>query len=60
MISDLTDNQELTGCAYDICRCTLMGSTLGANYCSDACQSADEDPIESEACSCGHPPCDEP
>jgi hypothetical protein len=58
-ISDGTDLQELTGCAHDICRCTLMGAQLGASYCSTYCENADTDGIEGEACGCGHPPCDE-
>ena len=60
MISDVTDTQELTACALDICRCTLMGPTDGTAYCSDFCQNADEGGIESEGCSCAHPPCDTP
>lgn len=60
MISDVTDTQELTECAHDICACTLMGPTAGATYCSDSCRNADEGGIEGDACACGHPPCDEP
>ncbi|HEV7179232.1 MAG TPA: hypothetical protein VGN11_05140 [Candidatus Baltobacteraceae bacterium] len=58
MISDVTDVQELTACAHQICLCTLMGPLAGAIYCSDVCRANDEGGIEGDACACGHPPCD--
>lgn len=57
-MSDGTDLQQGTICAHDICRCDLMGASMGATYCSDYCRQMDEDSIEGEVCGCGHPPCD--
>ena len=48
-------------CSYGICNCTVISPVgTGEVYCSDTCQDASESSIESEACACGHPPCDEP
>jgi hypothetical protein len=58
-MDDLNDTRELTECAHDLCQCTLMAPLSGEAYCSEACQQAEEDTIEIEACPCGHPQCDE-
>lgn len=48
-------------CNHDLCVCLVAGSVAtGEAYCSDYCRNATEDGRESEACGCGHPPCDEP
>jgi hypothetical protein len=48
-------------CGNDICNCTVSAPVDGGvRYCSDYCQDVTDQSIESESCSCGHPPCDEP
>ena len=48
-------------CNYDPCNCKVSGPVeTGEAYCSDFCRDAMESSLESEMCSCGHPPCDEP
>jgi hypothetical protein len=48
-------------CGNDLCNCTISAPVgSDAAYCSDYCQDAVDQSIESETCSCGHPPCDEP
>lgn len=48
-------------CGNDICNCTVSAPVDGGStYCSDYCQDVTDQSIESESCSCGHPPCDEP
>jgi hypothetical protein len=54
--------RELTvECSYDPCNCTVNAPVEGGEtYCSDFCRDASEESLESEFCSCGDPPCDEP
>ncbi len=54
--------RELTvECGNEICNCTAIAAVGGSDvYCSDFCQDATEQSVESPSCSCGHPPCDEP
>jgi hypothetical protein len=48
-------------CVNDICNCTVTASVDdGDAFCSDYCRNTVDQSIESESCSCGHPPCDEP
>jgi hypothetical protein len=47
-------------CEYELCNCSVTGSTEAATYCSETCRERDSSEEEYEtACECGHPPCDE-
>jgi hypothetical protein len=59
LLDDTADVRELTTCSLDVCNCTLMGPTLGEAFCSDDCRERYDSSIESDACPCGHPQCDE-
>jgi len=54
--------RELTiECSYEPCNCTVAAPLSNTEaYCSDSCSTAEEQSLESDFCSCGHPPCDEP
>jgi hypothetical protein len=48
-------------CGHELCNCTVTAPIDGGDaYCSDICRETVDESIESESCSCGHPPCDEP
>ncbi len=48
-------------CEYQECQCTVTGAVEGATYCSDVCESRDNDDEEmAVGCECGHSPCDAP
>jgi len=54
-------NELTVECANVPCNCTVTASARDTEaYCSDACREATQQSIESDFCSCGHPPCDEP
>lgn len=50
--------QQSIECALDLCNCTLKSEMEIEEYCSPACKDDDAAGIESDACKCGHPPCD--
>ena len=50
--------QQTIECAYDLCNCTLSAEVNTETYCSLSCRNAQEGGIETDACNCGHPPCD--
>lgn len=54
--------RELTvECANVACNCVVMAPVRDTEaYCSDTCQNATQQSLESDFCSCSHPPCDEP
>jgi hypothetical protein len=46
-------------CNHEPCTCLVTGDVpTGEAFCSDFCTRAAADNVESETCSCGHPPCD--
>ncbi len=48
-------------CSYEPCNCSVVGPVEGGEaYCSPFCSDASDQSLESDFCSCGHPPCDEP
>ncbi|HEY9180120.1 MAG TPA: hypothetical protein VIO32_05335 [Candidatus Baltobacteraceae bacterium] len=51
---------ESIECAHDLCNCTLTAQMQVEEYCSQSCKDAQQNGIETETCSCGHPQCDVP
>ncbi|MCL5258812.1 MAG: hypothetical protein M1314_03610 [Firmicutes bacterium] len=49
---------ETIACGHELCNCVIMAAVGDIQYCSDDCRNAVENDIESDACPCGHPPCD--
>ena len=50
--------QQTIECAHDLCNCTLTAEMETEEYCSPVCKDDETGGIESDACKCGHPPCD--
>ncbi len=50
--------QQSIECAHDLCNCTLTAEMETEEYCSPVCKDDESGGIESDACKCGHPPCD--